>query len=81
MKIIRKNTIIELEDNKKYFIISGENLEGITFCLVSTINPPIEIKVAELKNEQGSATIQQYFGKDYKFILKRLLEKANKENN
>ena len=76
---ITKNSIIKLSDGKRYLIVTGETLEDITFCLISTIKPPIEMKVVELTKEQGVPVIQQYTGGDYKYILKRLLEKANKE--
>lgn len=76
---ITKNSIIKLTNGDKYLIVTGETLEDITFCLVSTLEPPIEMKVVELIKKQDKPIIQPYTGGDYKYILKRLLEKANKE--
>lgn len=76
---IKKNSIITLDDNQRYMVITGEKLEDVTFCLISTLKPPIEMKVAELINNQGSPLIRQYKGGDYKYILKRLLDKAGNE--
>lgn len=76
---IKKNSIIKLSDNKRYLLITGEKMENIMFCLISTLKPPVEMKVAELIEQEGTPFIQQYTGGDYKYILKRLLDKANKE--
>lgn len=78
---IKKNSIITLADNNKYLILTGEKLEDITFCLISTLKPPIEMKVAELVNNQGTSFLVPYKGGDYKYILKRLLNKFANENN
>ena len=76
---IKKNSIITLADNNKYLMLTGEKLEDITFCLISTLKPPIEMKVAELSNNQGTPFLIQYKGEDYKYILKRLLNKVSNE--
>lgn len=78
---ISKNSIITLEGNRKYFVIAGETLEDINFCLISTVKPPIEMKVVEVIKNNGSLLVKQYKGGDYKYILKRLLEKNNNENS
>ena len=77
---ITPNSIITLEDKRKYLVVTGEKLEGITFALISSIEPPIEMKVVELTYNDGETMIQKYTGGDYKYILKMLLEKANSEN-
>lgn len=75
-----KKFIVKLADDKRYLILVREKLEDINFCLLSTVQPPIEIKVAELIDSQDSPIIRPYNGGDYKYILERLLQKANKEN-
>ena len=77
---ITPNSIITLEDKRKYLVVTGEKLEGITFALISTLEPPIEMKVVELTYNDGETMIQKYTGGDYMYILKMLLEKANSEN-
>lgn len=77
---ITPNSIITLEDKRKYLVVTGEQLEGITFALISSIEPPIEMKVVELTYNDGETMIQKYTGGDYMYILKMLLEKANSEN-
>lgn len=76
---IKENSIITLADNNKYLILTGEKLEDINFCLISTLKSPVEMKVAELINNQGVTSICQYQGGDYKYILKRMLDKLIKE--
>lgn len=78
MKIM-KNSIVRLEDGKEYLIVSLEKLEGIRFCLISTLQPPIEMKVVEIIEKENISFLQKYTGGDYKYILKRLLEKSASE--
>lgn len=72
MEIV-SNSIIKLKDNREYLVIRARQIEGDMFCLLSTLNHPIEMKVATVYEEDGKTMITQYRDKDYKYILESLL--------
>lgn len=74
--ILTRNSIVTLEDNKRYLFLTGETLENITFGLVSTLQSPAELKVVEFLTDNGKIKIDHYKGGDYVYILKRLLDKS-----
>ena len=78
---ISRNTIITLSDNNQYLVVTGEVLEDDKFCLVSTLSQPKEYKVVEFFDGEDCSYFKQYVGSDYKYILKRLMDKAFEEAN
>ena len=71
---IAKDSVVTLADGKKYLVLAGDVLEGETFCLVSTIEPPFVIQVLEVVYEGEKCILKPYTESDYKYILKILVK-------
>jgi len=70
---IKKHEIIRLGNGEKYFIVKGKNIDGRNFCLLSTLQAPIEMKLAEMcVNDDGVIEVMEYISPDYKEILFKL---------
>ena len=73
MEIV-SNSIIKLKDDREYLVVRTKRIEGDEFCLLSTLNKPIEMKVARVYEQNSKTIIEQYKGGDYKYILAKLLD-------
>ena len=62
---INKNSVIELADGLKLWIVNAKVIDGKRLCLVSTMQEPVEMKVAELHGDKNKAEIRFYTGADY----------------
>ena len=75
---ITKSSIIELPGGAKFLIVNADKIGDRNFCLLSTLEQPIEMRVAEMRINVGVAEVKEYTGKNYKDILFQLL--INKQN-
>ena len=75
--MIQNNSIVELRSGEKYYLTHGQKINGINFCLLATVSGPIQVNLAEIRENNGVAEIKHYTGADYKDILFTLLKKIN----
>ena len=59
----------------EYVIINGEKVKGKDVCLLSTLKPPVEMKLAVLKCTDGEVEASDYMEADYQEVLFKLLQK------
>jgi len=71
---IANATIIEVAGGNKFCVVVVKKIDGVEYCLLSTMDAPIEMRVAELRTINDNTEIKNYDGADYKNILLKLLD-------
>jgi hypothetical protein len=70
---ITKNSTIQLADGNKYWLVTAKTINNKNYCLLSTMDAPVEMKVSEIRMNGDNAEVKVYDGKDYQDILKQLI--------
>ena len=76
-----KGNIVELEDNKRYFIYDQTDYNNRKFLLLVNVDNNDDIDIFELSSKDNDAFISEVEDTNLKAELSTIFEKNNNENS